>query len=197
MKRKYMLTVLSAFLTSLPFTFPSLFVLSLFSPAIFFYFLYRTDGFKKSLKLSFLWSAFYYLGVHYYFVALYPLDFAGLSNAASVVVVLIGWIGISLFQGIELALFLCLFKHLSKRSGFLTPFLLASLFTLCEYFQSLGWVGFPWGQIALTQYKFLPYIQSLALFGPYFLTFITVLISALLAYFYICKSNKILPYKLQ
>ncbi len=190
MKRKYMLTALSAILTALPFSFSYFFVFALVSPALFFYFLYNTDGFKSSLKLSFWWSSIYYLGVHYYFISLYPLDFAGLSNAASVAVVLTGWVGISLFQGIELALFLCIFKKISQKTTAFTPFLLASLFTLCEYTQSLGWVGFPWGQIALTQYRFLPYIQSLSLFGPYFLSFITVLISAMIAYFYKTKTKK-------
>jgi len=189
MKKKYALTALSAVLTALPFTFPSLFILTLVSPTLFFYYLYQTDTFKSTLKLSFLWVSLYYLGVHYYFVSLYPLDFAGLSNGASIAVVLIGWVGISLFQGVELALFLCIFKKLSKRMTALTPLLSASLFVLCEWFQSLGWVGFPWGQISLTQYKFLPYIQSLSLLGPYFLSFITVLTSSLLAYFFLVKKK--------
>ena len=189
MKRKYIFTALSAFLTALPFTFPSLFVFTLVSPALFFYYLYESQGFKQTFKLSFLWTSIYYLCVHYYFIALYPLDFAGLSSAASIAVVLLGWVGIALFQGVELALAFCIFKKLSSKNTFLTPLILASCFSLCEYLQSLGWVGFPWGQIALTQDKFLPYIQSLSLFGPYFLSFVTVLISALVGYFFYTKKK--------
>ncbi len=180
-KKKLVFVCLSALMSSLPFSFPNLFFLTLIFPSLFFFVLNKEESSKKSFLYSFLFSLIYYLGVHYYFIALYPLDFAGLSNIASLGVVLVGWVGISLFQGAELSLFLFLYKKLSPKSSSLSPFLLAFLFALCEYVQSLGFLGFPWGMLSLTQYKFLPFIQSLSLFGANFLTFLIVLVNALFA----------------
>ncbi len=182
--KKYIFTFLSAVLSSLPFTFPNLFLLTLVSPSVFFFFLLKEERLKSSFFLSLVFSATYYLGVHYYFIALYPLDFAGLSNALSLIVVFLGWVGISLFQGLELALFLTLFKKLDKKRGTLSSVLLASLFTLAEAFQALGTLGFPWGGVYITQYKFLPFIQSASLFGPLFITFLVIFANALLSQFY-------------
>ena len=187
MKKKYLLVFLSALVSSLPFSFPSLFFLTLIAPTLFFYCLLRENDRKEIRRISFIWAISYYLGIHYYFLALYPLDFAGLSNVASVFVVLIGWIGISLFQGTELALFFMLFKRINKRLDLLSPLVLGALFSLCEWVQSLLWFGFPWGQLALTQHAFLPFIQSLSLFGPYFLTFIIVAINGYVAMFFTSK----------
>ncbi len=192
MKNKYLHTLLSAILTALPFTLPSLAPVSLIAPSIFFYHLFKADDKRDIKQLSFLWSLVYYLGVHYYFVALYPLDFAGLSRLASLGVVLIGWIGISLLQGSELAITFIVFKRLFSKNTLFTPFALAICFSLCEWIQTLGWLGFPWGQLALTQHAFLPFIQSLSLFGPYFLTFLIAVINGLFALFYLNKSKKTL-----
>lgn len=186
MKNKYFLTVLSAIATALPFTFQNLSLVSIVAPSLFIFLLFTSDS-KTVKRLSFLWSIVYYLGVHYYFVALYPLDFAGLSNLASIGVVLIGWLGISAFQGAELAIFIILYKKLFNTINLLSPIIFASFFALCEWVQSLGWLGFPWGQLSLTQFSFLPFIQSLSLFGPYFLTFLIVTINGYLALFYMSK----------
>ena len=192
MKNKYLQTLLSAILTALPFTIPSLAPISLVAPSVFFYHLLKADDKRDIRRLSFLWSIVYYLGVHYYFVALYPLDFAGLSRLASLGVVLIGWVGISLLQGSELAVTFIIFKRLFSKNTVFTPIALAIFFSLCEWVQTLGWLGFPWGQLALTQHAFLPFIQSLSLFGPYFLSFLIALINGILALFCLNKRKKTL-----
>lgn len=189
MKKKYLAVYVSGLVSSLPFTFPSLWFLTLVFPSVFFYFLFVSEDKKEMRRISFVWSVTFYLGIHYYFIALYPLDFAGLSNFASLGVVMIGWIGISLFQGTELALFFLLFKRINKQVNLLTPLILAAVFSLCEWFQSLFWFGFPWGQLALTQHACLPFIQSVSLFGPYFLTFLIVLINSYIALFFTLKKK--------
>ncbi len=70
--------------------------------------------------------------------------------------------------------------------------LLGALFSVCEYIQSLWWIGFPWGQLSLTQYKFLPFIQSLSLFGSYFVTFLIVVINGYIALFFYTRKRKYL-----
>ena len=187
MKRIYFITFISAILSALPFTFPSLFFLSLLAPSAFFYLLLKCSN-TTCVKISFLWPVTYHLAIHYYFLALYPLDFAGLSSVASILVVGIAWLGISLFQGSFLGVVFCLYKKFFKSSALV----LSALFAICEYLQSLGFIGFPWGQISLTQWKFLPFIQSLSLFGPYFITFLIILLNTLLAKFFLFKNKKYL-----
>lgn len=189
MRKKYLLVFISALVSSLPFSFPSLAPLTLVAPSLGFYYLFLEDDKKEIRRISFIWSLTYYLGIHYYFVALYPLDFAGLSNFASLLVVLIGWIGISFLQGGELALTFILFKKLNKKLDLLTPLVFGAMFSLCEWAQSLFWFGFPWGQLALTQHAFLPFIQSLSLFGPYFITFLIVIINGYTAFFFTTKKR--------
>jgi len=189
MKKRYLAVFISALVSSLPFSFSQLWFLTLAFPSVFFYLLFKSEDKKEIRHISFIWAVTYYLGIHYYFIALYPLDFAGLSNFASLLVVIIGWIGISLFQGSELALFFILFKRINKKLNLLSPLVLGALFALCEWLQSLFWFGFPWGQLALTQHAFLPFIQSLSLFGPYFITFIIVSINGCLALFFTSKKR--------
>ncbi len=190
---KLTLIILSALLSSLPFSFPSLSFLPLVSLSVFFYIISLEQSAKKSFFYTLLFAFVYYLGVHYYFISLYPLDFAGLSNAASVAVVLVGWWGISAFHALFIALAAFVYKKLFHRETLLSPFALASLFTIFEFLQSLGFLGFPWGHLYLTQSGFLPFIQSSSLFGPYFITFLIVLINALLANFYKSR-NKLFLY---
>lgn len=47
---------------------------------------------------------------------------------------------------------------------------------------SMGDLAFPWGRLANIAVPFLPFVQSAALFGSVFVSFIIVLINALLAY---------------
>ncbi|MBQ9922577.1 MAG: apolipoprotein N-acyltransferase [Clostridia bacterium] len=171
--------LISAFLCAVPFTCPSLFFAAWLGIAPFFKVLLSHDFFSLNKKRAFCagfgYGFFYCAFIYYWFIWLYPLDFAGLTPLMAVAVIAVAWIGISAFQAVGFGLGTLLFRVIGKQS----PFLLATIFTLCEFSWHFGALAMPWCKIGITQYRFLPFIQSSALFGSLFVSFIIYFVSAL------------------
>lgn len=148
------------------------------------------------LGLTFFWP-FYAVNYHWFFY-MYPLDFAGMTRGASAVVVLVACLGLSLFQALGAALLLPLLgvaargKWLSKHP-FLHPLLFACLWTALEWWQShSGWSGVPWARLAVGQAEAVASLQSAALFGSFFITFLIVAVNGLLAFLLLNPSKRVL-----
>lgn len=148
------------------------------------------------MGLVFFWP-FYIVNFHW-FLYMYPLDFAGMSHAASAVVVGFACLGLSLFQALGAALLFPLMavavrgKWLSRHT-ILHPILFACLWTALEWWQAhSGWSGVPWARLSLGQAEMVPVLQSASLFGSYFITFLIVLINGLLTYLILHPSKRIL-----
>ena len=142
---------------------------------------------RHAYGYGFLTVFAYYFVLYHWFVSLYPLDFAGLDNAASLVVVLAGWIGLSLLQAIVGGLIFLAFRALHKtdvmeKMPLLRPFVFAALWVVFEWTSTLSWTGVPWGRLALGQIDYLPMLQSASLFGSYFVSFLILSVNGLLAY---------------
>ena len=148
------------------------------------------------LGLVFFW-AFYAVNFHWFFY-MYPLDFAGMTRAASAVVVTVACLGLSLFQALGAALLLPLMavalrgKRLAERT-FLHPFLFAALWTALEWWQAhSGWSGVPWARLAIGQAENVLSLQSAAIFGSYFVTFLIVAVNGVLTYLFLHPSKRVL-----
>ena len=148
------------------------------------------------LGLVFFWP-FYAVNFHWFFY-MYPLDFAGMTRGASAVVVLVACLGLSLFQALGAALLIPLMgvatrgKWLS-RQPFLHPLLFACLWTALEWWQAhSGWSGVPWARLAIGQAEVVVNLQSAAVFGSYFITFLIVAVNGLLAFLLLNPSKRIL-----
>ena len=148
------------------------------------------------LGLGFFWP-FYIVNFHW-FLYMYPLDFAGMSRLASAVVVGFACLGLSLFQALGAALLFPL-MGLALRGRWLSshpilhPVLFACLWTALEWWQAhSGWSGVPWARLALGQANMVPILQSVTLFGSYFITFLIVLVNGLLAYLLLNPSKRVL-----
>ena len=148
------------------------------------------------LGLVFFWP-FYAVNFHWFFY-MYPLDFAGMSRPASAVVVTVACLGLSLFQALGAALLFPLMgvatrgKWLSKHT-ILHPILLACLWTALEWWQAhSGWSGVPWARLAIGQAENVLSLQSAAIFGSYFITFLVVAVNGLLAYMFLHPSRRVL-----
>ena len=146
------------------------------------------------LGLVFFWP-FYAVNFHWFFY-MYPLDFAGMSRPASAVVVTVAWIGLSLFQALGAALLFPLFglavrgRWLS-RYPILHPVLMAALWTALEWWWAhSGWSGVPWARLAIGQAETVLHLQSAAIFGSYFVTFLMVAVNGLLAYLLLHPSKR-------
>ena len=148
------------------------------------------------LGLVFFWP-FYAVNFHWFFY-MYPLDFAGMSRPASAVVVTVACLGLSLFQALGAALLFPLMgvatrgKWLSKHT-IIHPILFACLWTALEWWQAhSGWSGVPWARLAIGQAENVLSLQSAAIFGSYFITFLIVAVNGLLAYMFLHPSRRVL-----
>jgi apolipoprotein N-acyltransferase len=148
------------------------------------------------LGLVFFWP-FYAVNFHWFFY-MYPLDFAGMTRAASAVVVTVACLGLSLFQALGASLLFPLMgvavrgKWLSRYT-ILHPILFACLWTSLEWWQAhSGWSGVPWARLAIGQAENVLNLQSAAIFGSYFITFLIVAVNGLLAFMFLHPSKRAL-----
>lgn len=144
-------------------------------------------GLFRAYWYGFLTVFLYYIVLYHWFINLYPLDFAGLDHTASIVVVIAGWVGLSLLQAIPGGLVFLFFRLLHKttlikKHTWLRPLAFAALWVIFEWTSTLSWMGVPWGRLALGQIKYLPMLQSASLFGSYFVSFLILSVNGLLAY---------------
>ena len=172
--------LISAALCAIPFTFPQLFFTAWVGLVPFFASLMSEDFFapkgKKAFFTGYKYGFFYCSMIYYWFCRLYPLDFAGFTPLAALATVAVAWFGISAFQALIFGLGTLVWRVADKKS----PVLLAVIFTLCEFSWHFGELAMPWCKIGITQYKFLPFIQSSALFGSLFISFVLYAVNALL-----------------
>lgn len=148
------------------------------------------------LGLGFFWP-FFAVSFHWFFY-MYPLDFAGMTHAASAVVVSVACLGLSLFQALGAALLFPLMgkavrgKWLSRHT-LLHPLLFACLWTSLEWWQAhSGWSGVPWARLAIGQAEQILNLQSASVFGSYFITFLIVAVNGILAYLFLHPSKRVL-----
>ncbi len=144
--------------------------------------------------LAFFYS--YYLVCFHWFTYLYPLDFVGgMTKGGALAVVLVAWFGLSLLQALMGALVFVVAGgvcrcSLCERISILKPLLVAGLWSVSEWSQTIGWWGVPWGRLPIGQSEYLIGLQNASLFGSYFVTFVLVSVNMLLA-FALVKAEKI------
>ena len=142
---------------------------------------------RRYFTSGFLFYLTYGLTYFHWFWALYPLDFTGLDDLESIVVILLAWMGLSTLYALLGGLLFLVPYALGRlgafrRTSILSVFVLPSLFVLYEFILTLDWWGVPWGKLALGQTFFLPTLQSISLLGSYFITALLVFVNAAIAF---------------
>ncbi len=200
--KKYVLPylILGAILTGFTLVLPQVGFLEWVTMIPLFIGAYRLGGMRqyrlgKTYLYGFLTVFAFYFIIYHWFTYLYPLDFAGLDNTASAVVIIAGWVGLSLLQAIPGGLIFLCFKLLHKTELFrrlpiLRPFVIAALWIVFEWSSTLSWVGVPWGRLCLGQAYYLPMLQSASLLGSYFISFLILAVNGLLAYAILYRKHR-------
>jgi apolipoprotein N-acyltransferase len=94
----------------------------------------------------------------------------------------VAWLGLAGVQALYVGLFAVAVNLLWTRTTPLSRlFLLPSLWTLCEWARQLGSLGMGWGDLAYTQWHFLPILQIAPLAGCWAITWLIVLVNSALA----------------
>lgn len=199
--KKRGILALGAALTALTLIFPQIGLLEWLTLIPVALTLFRLTDEGVTLRLAYRYGFFtvfvFYFVLYHWFVYLYPMDFAGLGNAASVIVIIAGWLGLTLLQAIPGGLIFLGFAALCRtravrRYPITKPFLFAALWVVFEWSSTLTWTGVPWGRLCLGQIDLLPMLQSASLFGSYFVSFLLVAVNGLLAMAILTPSKRIL-----
>lgn len=175
----------SGIVSALPFIFPYLWILNWVSISPVIYLLVKNSHKIKYRKLYLYGLGFGlgYFGVMYHwFSYMHPMEFAGLDNFQSAVVIFVCWFGLALIQSLEFGFVPVLFRLGSfKNSAWQRGMLFAVVWTLYEFQQTLFWRGVPWGRLSISQYKVPFNIQSASLLGSVFVSALIVAVNALIA----------------
>jgi apolipoprotein N-acyltransferase len=132
--------------------------------------------YNKSPKEAF-WSGIV-LGVPYFFGTQYWIyhsinHYGGVPFLASIAIVFMLCLYLSLYTGV----FALLFSLNFKSSRFPIPFFAPSLWVALEFLRSYVFTGFPWSSIGYSQYKFLSIIQIADITGIYGVSFLIVAVN--------------------
>jgi len=161
--KEYGLIIVSAILLAQAFTIKGLNILGFVGLIPYFYKLYKIP-FKDVWKYSLTFSLSFWLSLVYWLYIFHPL-------ALPLVLFLLSF---------YFLIFSFVTKFLIKIFPKLQFLIIPILWTGMEYLISLGYLGFPWGNLAVTQYSFLSFIQISDIFGIWGVSFLLVLINTLL-----------------
>lgn len=75
-------------------------------------------SYRRAYMYGFFTVLAYYLVIYHWFLAMYPLDFAGLTEQESAIVVVLGWVGLSLLQAIPGGVMFLLYHRLNRLGAF-------------------------------------------------------------------------------
>lgn len=143
---------------------------------------------RKLYGYGFFFFMCYYPVVYHWFINLYPLEFIeGMSPVAAVGIVLAGVFGISLIQalfgGLVFVVIGVVFRcRIAERAPIIKPFVAAGVWAVFEWTQTIGWIGVPWGRLAIGQTYHAIAFQTASLFGSYFISFLVVAVNFCIAF---------------
>lgn len=193
-RSRFLYLTVSGILSGFCMAFPSVFTAILewisFIPAALVF--YSAIDEKIKLKDAY-WGSFWLIYtqnviVYHWFISFYPLEFTGMSKLAAAGVVIVAIFGLALLAAIfgglaGLIAMLVSRAGITKRYPALLPVIAASAYVLNEWIRTQFWFGVPWGRLPLGQLTDgVPFtVLSASIFGQYFVTFLIVIVSFLIA----------------
>ena len=190
-KKYYSFIVLSGLLMALCFNIPSIAIVAWGGLIPLFYVLFKEKtSNRKAYLYMFTYGMVFYLSYMLCLIALYPLDWMGFSNGASILVVISGIIGFSLLEAFFLGFIGLFFNIFRSKSNIVNSISMGFIWIIFEFVQGLGIMGFTGGQLAASQFLYLPLIQSVSLFGALFVSFLIVSVNSFLLCAIVERNNR-------
>ncbi len=178
--------IISGIVCAIPFVFEKTFLLSyiMYIPLFCCFFDNNTEQPKKRIyPLLFLYGFVYYAVGYSWLCELYPLDFAGFTKIEAVGVIAFALTAVPAIHSGIFTLSFAFCRFMTKESNAVFKIaVFPCIFVFTEFLQTLGSLAFPWCRISIAQGFCLPALQSASLFGSYFITYIVLLVNALLGY---------------
>ncbi len=146
---------------------------------------------KRVFGSLFCFFFLFYVCCYSWLVSLYPLDFAGLDNVQSVLVILTGLTLVPIIHSAEMSLAIWLLCKLTNciKSDVVKSFGISFGYVLGEFLQGVGPLGFPWARMYVSQVGILENLQSAKIFGSYFVTFAIIFVNCMIALAIISREN--------
>lgn len=177
----YITVLLSGLVMSLCFVFKYLFLLAWVGAVPFMYVMLTG---KRSVARSFVTVLLFGLGFYglqyTWFLSLHSLEYMGITEGQSMVVVVVIWLAVTLAQSLQMSVAGALYGVI-KPKGVWSPAVLSLLMMCVEWAQGFGDFAMVWGKLALTQYAFLPNLQTISLLGSLSLGFVILMVNGLSA----------------
>jgi len=170
---------LSGLLFALSFPKFNLFWLAWVALVPFFYALFQTKNFKERLGVGLAFGGTFFIISFVWILELFR--FAGWW-------VYFGWVALAIFQTFFILLFALAFPLCRRNS-----FFIALLWIAVEYLRSLGPLGVPFGLVGYSQAGFLPIIQIARFTSVYGVSFLVVLVNAVLADIFVNVGTGLVP----
>lgn len=177
--KNYILILISALMMGLSFTFKEASLIAWVGLVPYFYVVFNEKlTVKKGFKYGIAYGITFYLFLLLWLFEMYPLNWLGLSNRDSIIIIISGWIVISLIEGLFLSIVPIIFKFTKGKREYLNIISISFIWVLIEWVQGLGILGFSWGKLAVSQAPNTYLIQSASLLGSLFISFLIVFINA-------------------
>lgn len=122
---------------------------------------------KKVFRKTLCFSLGFYIPLYSWFFVLYPFEAFGFSMAEGIFIVIAADIGLGVFHSLINSASFCLLYLFPKKTKLL-PLGAGCCMIISEFvISNIGFLSFPWGIAAIGQYRFLPLIQIISVFGTY------------------------------
>ena len=173
--------VISGIVLALCFPKPDLYLMAWVALVPFFLSLYNKT-FKQAFKAGFSFGIPYFFGTLYWIY--HSINYyGGLSFPASVSIVILLCLYLSIYPGLFAVLF-----SITIRKTKLPALLIAPVFwVVLEFLRTYVFTGFPWSSIGYSQYQFLSLIQIADITGIYGVSFLVVAANGALSDLFLLK----------
>lgn len=190
MKKGIVYSLLSGIVTAAAFFTPQVGFLCFFALIpIFRLLLADTLGKKQAFIYCLLFALSFYSVSVLWLYGLFPVTNFDVSLGAGFALVTAGWILITLLMSAELAVALYILWRMNLPKH-IFPVAAGCMFIILEFFQGIGGLGFTWGRIGLSQAGYPIIIQSAAVLGPMFISFVVVAVAGYMALYIKTKNIK-------
>lgn len=145
---------------------------------------------REGYKFGFKYFMVFYIVVFSWILELYPLDWMGINNIVSFIMIGLAWITLAAIEAAIMAFLVPIYMKVKSNNIVINVISFAFIWIGFEWIQSIGQFGMPWARLAISQSYNTYAIQSAAVFGGLFISFLIVLVNGFLAMYALEKRNK-------
>jgi apolipoprotein N-acyltransferase len=140
---------------------------------------------SMAFRSGLLFGIVYFFGTQYWIY--HSINhYGGLNLLSSISIVLL----LCLYESLYTAIFCLLYSKALRKTDMPSTLIAAPLWVSLEYIRGYLFSGFPWSLIGYTQHNFIGLIQIADITGIYGVSFLVVLVNALLTDLFLLKKKK-------